>query len=158
MLCGENVVLRNLLFFFSLSSKDVNSSSELGESSLVVGAAKVCLGVDSDVTVWCPGREKGEETSPAAELSASSPSTAFLTLVVGGGFKWRVLHVLFTTMSSSSSSSSLTKTESDGDDGLLCGFWDARVLTFAGAAKEWMWNCHFNTLKRNWMWRCLIYL
>lgn len=95
------MVLGNLFFFFSLSSKDVNSSSELGESSMV------CLGVVSDVVV-CPGRENGEEPSPVAELSASSHST-FLTLVLGGGFEWRVLHVLFTTISSSSS---LTKTES----------------------------------------------
>lgn len=99
--------LGNLFFFFSLSSKDVNSSSELSESSMVKGAERVCLGVVSDVAV-CPGREQGEETSPVAELSASSHST-FLTLVLSEGFEWRVLHVLFTTISSSSS---LTKTES----------------------------------------------
>lgn len=101
------MVLRNLFFFFSLSSKDVNSSSELGESSMVKGAGTVCLGVVSDVVI-CPGTEKGED-SPVAELSALSHSI-FLTLVLGGGFEWRVLHVLFTTISSSSSS--LTKTES----------------------------------------------
>lgn len=123
--CGENVVLGNLFFFFSLSSKDVNSSSELGESSMV------CLGVVSDVV--CPGREKGEEPSPVAELSASSHST-FLTLVLGGGFEWRVFHVLFTTISSSSSS--LTKTESHWAGGLLCGCWDARILTFVGTVNS----------------------
>lgn len=120
--CGENVLLESLFFFFSLSSKDVNSSSELGESSIVVGAEKVCLGVVSDVTVCCPERETEEDAIPTAELSASSPSTAFVTLgVLGGGFKWRVLHVLFTTISSSS----LTKTESNCDGGLLCGCGDA---------------------------------
>lgn len=107
MFSGENVVLGILFFFFSLSSRDVNSSSELGESSLVKDAGKVCLGVVSNVAV-CPGGLKGEETSPFAELSASSHSTS-LTLVLGGGFEWRVLQVLFTTISSSSSS--LTKTE-----------------------------------------------
>lgn len=112
------MVLGNLFFFFSLSSRDVNSSSELGESSLVNGAGKVCLGVVSDVV--CPGGEKGEESSPVAELSASSHSTS-LTLALGGGFEWRVLHVLFST--TSSSSSSLTKTKSHGDGGLLCGCW-----------------------------------
>lgn len=49
--CGENVLLESLFFFFSLSSKDVNSSSELGESSIVVGAENVCLGVVGDVAV-----------------------------------------------------------------------------------------------------------
>lgn len=108
MFRGENVVVGNLFFLFSLSSKEINSSSELGESSMLKGAERVCLGVVSDVVV-CPGRGKGEETSPVAELSASSHNT-FLTLVFGGGLEWRVLHVLFTKMSSSSSS--LTKTES----------------------------------------------
>ena len=101
------MVLRSLFFFFSRSSKDVNSSSELGESSMDKGAERVCLGVVSDVFVRS-GREKGEETSSVAELSASTRNT-FLTLVLGGGFEWRVLHVLFTIISSSSSS--LTKTE-----------------------------------------------
>lgn len=102
------MVLINLFFFFSLSSKDVNSSSELDETSMVKGAKMVCLGAITDVVR--PGGKKGEEASPLAVLSASSHST-FLKSVLGGGFEWRVLHVLFTTILSSSSS--LTKTESN---------------------------------------------
>lgn len=127
------MVVENLFFFFSLSSKDTNSSSELGESSILSGTKGLCLGVVSGVVQVCPGREKGEETSPVAEVSASSHNT-FLTFVFGGGLEWRVLHVLFTTISSSSSS--LTKTESQREGGLLCGFWDAGVVSFTGAVKQ----------------------
>lgn len=142
MFCGENVVVENLFFFFSLSSNDTNSSSELGESSILNGTEGLCLGVVSDVVV-CPGKEKGEETSPVAEVSASSHST-FLTFVFGGGLEWRVLHVLFTTISSSSSS--LRKTESHWDSGLLCGFWDAGVLSFAGAVNSRRENIHTDVI------------
>lgn len=51
MFLGEHVVSRNLFFFFSLSSRDMNSSSELPDSSSLVGADRVRLGEASDVKV-----------------------------------------------------------------------------------------------------------
>lgn len=50
MSLGENEVPVHLFFFFSLSSKDVNSSSELVESSILEGAENVRLGVSRDLT------------------------------------------------------------------------------------------------------------
>ena len=51
MFLGENEVLGSLFFFFSLSSRDVNSSSELAESSSLGGADRVRLGEASNVLV-----------------------------------------------------------------------------------------------------------
>lgn len=52
---GENEGPVNLFFFFSLSSRDVNSSSELVESSILEGAENMRLGVSRDLTVLQAG-------------------------------------------------------------------------------------------------------
>lgn len=108
---GENEVPVILFFFFSLSSRDVNSSSELAESSTLEGTERERVGVARDVRVLGAGRENGEEKGSADELSSLSNTRALFILALGGDFEWRVLHVLFTTiLLSSSSSLSLTKT------------------------------------------------
>lgn len=61
-----------LLFFFSLSSKDANSSSELEESSTAVGVKPVRLGVTSDVGVLSAGRVEGDGGGIAGEFPALS--------------------------------------------------------------------------------------
>lgn len=138
---GENEVLVNLFFFFSLSNRDVNSSSELVDSSSLEGAEKVRLGEASDVRVLWGGREKGDGTGGKGsdgELSSLSDSRVLFLLAFGGGlgFEWRVLHVLLTTILSSSSLS-LTKTgESHWDSGLLGGGLAAGVLLFLGTRER----------------------
>lgn len=77
----------NLFFFFSLSSRDVNSSSELAESSSLEGAERVRLGVASDVRVLWGGGEIREEKSGDGEPSSSSDRRALFLLVFGGGFE-----------------------------------------------------------------------
>lgn len=61
-----------LFFFFSLSSRDVNSSSELAESSTLEGTERERVGVARDVRVLGAGRENGEERGSAGELSSLS--------------------------------------------------------------------------------------
>lgn len=141
MFLGENEVLGNLFFFFSLSSRDVNSSSELADSSSLEGADRVRLGEASDVGVLWGGRKKGEGTggkNSDGELSSGSHSAPLFLLDFGRvlGFEWRVLQVLLTTILSSSSLS-LTKTgESHWDSGLLNGCWAAGVLLFLGTTEN----------------------
>lgn len=72
-----------LFFFFSLSSKDANSSSELEESSTVTGVKTVRLGVASDVGVLSAGRVKGDGGGIAGELPALSGRRAVLALALG---------------------------------------------------------------------------
>lgn len=72
-----------LFFFFSLSSKDANSSSELEESSTVTGVKTVRLGVARDVGVLSAGRDKGGGGGIAGELPALSCRRAVLALALG---------------------------------------------------------------------------
>ena len=51
VLCGENEVPVKLFFLFSLSRRDMNSSSELADSSSLEGAERVRFGEASDVRV-----------------------------------------------------------------------------------------------------------
>lgn len=119
---GENEVLLDLSFFFSRSSKEMNSSSESVGSSISGGATRAHLGLAGDA---------GD-----GELFPLSLSKALLRLILGGGFECRVLHVLFITISSSSSLS-LTKTgESQWESGLLAGCRDAGVLLFVVATRH----------------------
>lgn len=67
MCLGENKVPVHLFFFFSLSSKDVNSSSELVESSILEGAENVRLGVSRDLTVLQTGSPPLNFSSPFIE-------------------------------------------------------------------------------------------
>lgn len=75
----------NLFFLFSLSSRDVNSSSELADSSSLEGAERVRLGEASDV-LWS-GTKKGEKTGSDGELSSLSDSRASILLDLGRGFE-----------------------------------------------------------------------
>lgn len=67
-----------LLFFFSLSSKDANSSSELDESSSVAVGVKTLLGVFGDVGVLRAGTVRGEGGGISRELPAVPNSRAVL--------------------------------------------------------------------------------
>lgn len=115
---GENEVLGHLFFFFSLSSRDVNSSSELADSSSIEGAERVRLGEASDAGVVCGGRETGEDMGGKGsdgELSSSLDSRALFLLAFdsgGLGFEIRVRQVLLTTILSSSSLSLIKTGES----------------------------------------------
>lgn len=71
-----------LFFFFNLSSKDANSSSELDESSSAVGV-KTLLGVFSDVGVLRAETVRGEGGGIARELPTSPNSGAVLVLALG---------------------------------------------------------------------------
>lgn len=71
-----------LFFFFSLSSKDANSSSELDESSIPEGV-KTLLGVSRDVGVLREGTIKGEAGSLGCELPTLSDNGAVLALALG---------------------------------------------------------------------------
>lgn len=130
-----------LFFFFNLSSRDVNSSSELADSSNLEGAESVRLGEANNVGVLWGGRKKGDVMGCKGvngEPASSSCSTKLILLAFEDlGFEWRVLQVLLTTISSSSLS--LTKTgESQWDNGLLNGWWvTVEVLLFLGTAKQW---------------------
>lgn len=71
-----------LFFFFSLSSKEANSSSELVESSITVGV-KTLLGVFSDVGVLRAGAFKGEGGGINCKLPTLSYSGAVFELALG---------------------------------------------------------------------------
>lgn len=81
---GENeVAVRLLFFFFSLSSSDVNSSSELADESSLEGAERLRLGEASNVGVLGGGMKKGDETEcegSDGELGSSSCSAALFHL------------------------------------------------------------------------------
>lgn len=83
---GENEVPGSLFFFFSLSNRDVNSSSELADSSSLEGAERVRLGEASEVGVLWGGRGKGEEKGDG-ELFASSLSGVLLVPVFVWGLE-----------------------------------------------------------------------
>lgn len=114
-LLGENVVPVSLFLFFSLSRRDVNSSSELSDSFSLEGAERVRFGEAGGVVVLWGRKEQGEQTERNGSDGKPSRSShcGALSLVNFAGvlaLKWRVLQVLLTTTLSSSSSLSLTKT------------------------------------------------
>lgn len=147
LLLGENEVAVRLFFFFSLSSSDVNSSSELADASNLDGAERVRLGEASNVGVLGGGIKKGDNKESEGVLASLSHKAALFLLVFDGwlGFERRVLQVLLTTMLSSSSSLSLMKTgESHWDNGFLNACWAAAgVLLFLGTAKQRNQNIAF---------------
>lgn len=152
VLLGENEVLISFLFL-SLSSRDVNSSSELAESSSLEGAESVRFGKASDVKCLLAGRERREEgggKNGDGELSSCSHGPALFLLAFGRdlGFEWRVLQVLLTTILSSSSLSLTNTGESHWDNGLLNGGWAAGVLLFLGTVEneEKTKNCYSSML------------
>lgn len=142
MFFTEHGVSGSLFFFLSLSSRDMNSSSELADWSSLGGADTVRLGVGSDVGIFCGGRVNGEGTggkNSDGELFSESHSAPLFLLDGVLGFECRVLQVLLTTiLSSSSSSLSLTNTgEFHSDSGLLFDCLAAEVLLFFGTAEKW---------------------
>lgn len=106
----------NMFFFLSLSSKDVNSSSEPLESSSLEGAESVRLGERREVAVQWVGRGavKGETGGKNGDggLSFWSKSNGLFSLDFARefGFVQRVLQVLLITKLSPSSSLSLMNT------------------------------------------------
>lgn len=75
-----------LFFFFSLSSRDVNSSSELLESSSLEGTEKVRLGEITNVLASFEGRHKGDRAGGEGsdgEVSSSLHRGGVFSLVFG---------------------------------------------------------------------------
>lgn len=138
---GKNEVPMGF-FFLSLSNNDINSSSELPDSSSAAGTENVRLGDAADAGVLLGGTQRtkrlGGKGGDGVQLSSSFLSSlALLDLRRGLGFEWRVFQEPLTTLLSSSSSLSLTKTgELNWDRGLLNRWGVVEVLVFCGTVKK----------------------
>lgn len=86
LLFGRNEFPMKLFFFFSLSSRDVNSSSELLESSSLEGIEKVRLGEITNVLAPFEGRHKGDRAGGEGsdgKVSSSLHRGGVFSLVFG---------------------------------------------------------------------------
>ena len=87
--CGDNEVLVRLFFFFSLSSKDANSSSELLDSSSLEGAEWVRFGEGTELTLLVGrglGKGPGDKDSDGKRFSSSLLSSSLFLFEFSGGF------------------------------------------------------------------------